>query len=101
MLAVETWPPRRQLVLPKLWTPMAVDGFQGCIFFKYYVKYMLKKENQDPRKILKMNIFCRYAEDTLSGFQEFFLQPVIKDRSNILREEKVIMSDISLYSLCI
>ena len=23
------------------------------------------------------------AEDTLSGFQEFFLQPIIKDRSNI------------------
>ena len=22
-------------------------------------------------------------EDTLSGFQEFFLQPIIKDRSNI------------------
>ena len=23
------------------------------------------------------------TEDTLSGFQEFFLQPIIKDRSNI------------------
>ena len=24
------------------------------------------------------------TEDTLSGFQEFFLQPIIKDRSNII-----------------
>ena len=24
------------------------------------------------------------TEDTLSGFQEFFLQPIIKDRSNTL-----------------
>ena len=25
------------------------------------------------------------TEDTLSGFQEFFLQPIIKDRSNIFK----------------
>ena len=28
------------------------------------------------------------TEDTLSGFQEFFLQPIIKDRSDINRQKK-------------
>ena len=26
------------------------------------------------------------TEDTLSGFQEFFLQPIIKDRSNLSQQ---------------
>ena len=28
------------------------------------------------------------TEDTLSGFQEFFLQPIIKERSNISNSQK-------------
>ena len=30
------------------------------------------------------------TEDTLSGFQEFFLQPIIKDRSNILCQDVLV-----------
>ena len=41
------------------------------------------------------------TEDTLSGFQEFFLQPIIKDRSNIYVSCHVTCGVFTIIILCI
>ena len=55
--------------------------FQGSlnskITFLGQKVYSIARVQTDTKKHTKVN-----TADTLSGFQEFFLQPIIKDRSN-------------------
>ena len=56
---------------------MSQGSFNPKIKFLGQKVYLIARLHTDRQTCMKVN-----TEDALSGFQEFFLQPIIKDRSN-------------------
>ena len=81
---------------------MPIKNVKIKIFEKQKNTFFLMSRIIQPKNWVPKSkgIFCsrgkrEKTEDTLSGFQECFLQPIIKDRSNILKptaKPRVIMT---------